>query len=169
MLTPPLPPSQTASLHGRWEGSQFLPCSVGQGRLVYPASKVNKLLTSCRTAGSLRQGNPVDQSLGCSSSENMLIWHLWAHLREEAESSQGPLVSRSGNLGGRGNGMASPRSTLGACHPVPGPTACPEQEVCRLDFPAMVSSGLCLFEQDLLRGALLPEAGPLRLPPQLYG
>ena len=100
---------------------------MGQGRLVYPASKVNRLLTSCGTAGSLRQGNPVDQSLGCSSSENMLIWHLWAHLREEAESSQGPLVSRSGNLGGRGNHMASPRSTLGACHPVPGPTACPSR------------------------------------------
>ena len=159
-LTPPLPPSQTASLHGRWEGSPFLPYSVGQGRLVYPAGKVNRLLTSCGTAGSLRQGSPVDQSLCCSRSGNMLIQHLW-----KAHGASGLTVWEPWG-GGTWLLQGAPWRPR---HPVPGPTASPEQEVGRLDFPGMVSSGLCLFGQDLLRAAVLSETGPLGLPPHWYG
>ena len=70
--------------------------------------------------------------------------------------------------------MASSRSTLEAPSPCPRTHSLPEQEVGRLDFPGMVSSGLCLekicSEQRsslrLVRSGCLPigmaEAGVLQ-------
>ena len=141
---------------------------MGQGRLVYPAGKVNRLLTSCGTAGSLRQGSPVDQSLGCSSSENMLIQHLWAHLREEVESSQGPLVSLSGNLGEERGGHGFFKEHPG------GPVTLsqdPQPPRAGGGQTGLSRDGLqwTLFGEDLLRAAVLSETGPLGLPPHWYG